>query len=213
MYAASSRILILKTWGNVVGRDRALSEMDSFVGSAGGKGKAASELGMAASTLRSLRKYYDHLLVDSGQTLESPEHLLARALQAGETTDIELTAGIPPQARSLAKEIAALATSGGGAIIIGVDDNRRVVGLRDSRERIEGLAQIVEPTPTVNVTYTSLEGKEVCVLLIEGGREPLYYVDNRPYVRDGTLSRPAKPSEVIDLVLQRGQPHQLQQAE
>jgi hypothetical protein len=206
MHSASSRTLILKTWGNVVGRSRALSEINALVGSAGSMRRAASELHMSPSTLRSLKNYYEALLDTEEECLESAEQLLDRALFSGETTGIELTARIPEQARSLAKEIAAFATSGGGAIVIGVDDNRRVVGLTDSRERIEGLIQIVQPTPTVRIAYTSREGKEICVLFVQKGREPIYYVDSRPYVRDGSLSRPAKPDEVMHLVLQHGKP-------
>ena len=186
------RTTVLRTWGNVVGRDRAVAGVNEFVERAGGAAKAAENLGMSTTTLRKLRRYFEGL----------PGHTdpVDRALEAGESSSVEFKEAMPGQVRDLAKEVAALATSGGGLILMGVADDHTIVGFDDSKERVEGVMQLVSPSPAVRVELHERRGRQLCAIFVEAGDEPVYYVDGRPYLRDGSLSRPARPDEVVRLV-------------
>jgi hypothetical protein len=197
------RTNVLRTWGNVVGRGRAVGGLDQFIEGSGSVVSAAKTLGMSASTLRRLRRYFESLHVhDTPADLQGVPTgaLIDRALESGESDSVEFKETIPTQARDLAKELAAFATSGGGLVLIGVANDHTVVGFTDSRERAEGVVQMVNPTPRVHVELHRRKGKTICAMIVEQGEAPVYYVDHRPYVRDGTLSRPAKPDEVERLI-------------
>jgi hypothetical protein len=127
--------------------------------------------------------------------------IVSEALAGGEGPFVEFKEAFPDQARRLAEEIAAFSTSGGGVLLLGVDDFGRVVGCDDSRERVEGVLQSVSPQPSATVeVYEHSEGR-ICVVQVADGSEPVYYVDNRPYLREGSISRPARPDEVKHLIL------------
>ena len=131
---------------------------------------------------------------------DKADNLIDRALDSGESNSVEFKETIPRQARDLAKEVAAFSTSGGGLILIGVTDEGEIVGFPDARERVEGVLQLVDPTPPARVQLHERAGKSLCVIFVEKGEDPPYYVENRPYLRDGSLSRPARPDEVKRLV-------------
>ena len=200
----SFRNQVLRTWGNVVGRDRAVADLHEFTQAAGGIGAAARSLGMAESTLRGLRDYFAslpvHLSAFGGASIDEA---IDHALRSGENSKIEFKEAIPKQVRDLANEIAAFASSGGGLILLGIDDGGRVIGFAEPRERVEGVVQMVEPTPRVHIALRGHSGKLVCAIAVEPGDSPVYYVDHRPYISDGSLSRPAKPDEVLRLVRSR----------
>ena len=112
----------------------------------------------------------------------------------------------------LAREIAAFATSGGGRILIGVDDSGNLQGLPNLNEpggrdlllrRIEGISHgTVKPPVTPIVRFATESEKAICIIDVPEGTQPLYYVHNIPYLRHLTQSRPAHPEEVIAKVRQ-----------
>ncbi|MEZ4502675.1 MAG: ATP-binding protein [Dehalococcoidia bacterium] len=118
------------------------------------------------------------------------------ALGAGEGQHVEFKAAMPKQARDLATEIAAFASSGGGWILLGVDDAGRVVGFDAALERVEGIVKLVDPSPSVTVWIESHGQVPLCVIRVAAGETPPYFVESRPYVRRGSLSEPASPDEV-----------------
>lgn len=128
--------------------------------------------------------------------LDPRVRLIDNSIAIGEGQDVEFKAQIPRNASDLATEIAAFATSGGGTILLGVDDAGRVVGYDDGRERIEGIARNVAPTPTMSIDLVPYHEKTIGLVRVGGGPEPIYYANDRPYVRQGSLSRPATPGEV-----------------
>ena len=116
----------------------------------------------------------------------------------------------PANARELAKEIAAFATSNAGTILIGVSDSGELVGLpscatADGRDqiirRLEGITRgTVRPAVTPTARFALENGVIVLVLSVPKGLQPVYYSSNTPYVRHLTEARPAEPHEVIERV-------------
>lgn len=130
---------------------------------------------------------------------------LPELASGGESEIIEFKREMPKQARDLAKEIAAFASSRGGRILLGVDDDGSIIGIRNVQDpeirdacgqRIVGVCQTINPPVRPNLSWASANGTGVLVITVEKGAEPLYYVDSRAYLRHDTVSRPATPAEV-----------------
>jgi hypothetical protein len=107
--------------------------------------------------------------------------------------------------RDLARHIAAFATSGGGALLIGVRNDGTISGINGAssvegrdrwRKAIYAASRGVKPAIVVAPDFVEFNGQTVLVVRIPRGREPVYYFSNRPYIRDGQASRPAEPDEV-----------------
>lgn len=135
------------------------------------------------------------------------------ALRTDESQEFEFKE-VPPSDRSsrykLAEELAAFATSNDGLVLLGVTNGRTVVGLPGAdtseeqariREVIENAADMVRPRISVSITFVELGDGWVAAIEVRKGREPVYYVGGKPYVRTGSRSRPAEPDEVKQLIL------------
>ena len=141
------------------------------------------------------------------------ENMLEQDLERGEGRTVEFKSQFPTNARQLAEIIASFATSDGGRIYLGINDNGTIYGLdefydiddpkeRDSiQRRIQGIVQKVEPRIRVKVEFLRKNGKGIVAIIVPKGIEPIYYVGNIPYVRDLSSSRRATPEEVKELHL------------
>ena len=135
---------------------------------------------------------------------------LAILRSRGECQEIEYMESFPTQAHDLAKEIAAFASCNPGTILIGVSDDGELKGLDDAStpedrdrylRRIEGICRgPVKPAITPTVKYAYEDKKAVIVIFVPKGSQPIYYSNDKPYVRHITESRPAEPHEVIELI-------------
>jgi hypothetical protein len=112
--------------------------------------------------------------------------------------------------RDLAKHIAAFATSGGGVLLIGVRNDGTIGGVNDAdtvsgrdrwRKALFATSRAVKPAIIVAPEFVDVNDAMVLAVRIPRGREPVYYVSNRPYIRDGQASRPAEPDEVKALYM------------
>ena len=128
--------------------------------------------------------------------------------QVGETAAVDFKEAFPDQAHRLGKEIAAMASSGGGRTYIGINDNGELCGITatngderdDIAERAHSIARTVKPVPKVNYYFAVESTHTVLVLDIPKQDHPVFYYDSRPYIRDERRARPAEPEEVIELV-------------
>lgn len=128
----------------------------------------------------------------------------------GEGQDLEYMVSFPSNARDLAKEIAAFASTNSGTILIGVADDGELIGIphlddaqvRDSLlQRVEGLCNgPIQPSITPGAVFAKESDRTVLVLHVTRGNQPVYYCQHTPYVRHLTESRPARPDEVVERV-------------
>jgi predicted HTH transcriptional regulator len=117
----------------------------------------------------------------------------------------------------LAKWVACFASTKGGRILLGVDDQGGLVGLNepytDSPEgkeafqrliRSQVLTQVKPPIlPIVDLIRDKESGRMVGMIVVAKGSKPPYYYQNTPYVRDCEECRPANPDEVEEMILAR----------
>ena len=151
------------------------------------------------ATERSFQEYY--LSTPAPQTSRTE---LLRLIRGGEDTYLELKVKLSNSER-IAQEIVALANTGGGVIIFGVNDQMRIEGLDDPENVQEELVRIcreeVKPPlfPFIDrIAFDS--GRRVVALDIEAKRRPYRTSDGRFYVRIGAEKREATREELSSLL-------------
>jgi hypothetical protein len=137
------------------------------------------------------------------------EEIASKDLE-GESDQVEFKENLPDNIQVLAKEIAAFASTKGGRIYLGVDDNGGVIGVDEKQlvsfdkfqQRIAGIAtEAIKPALTVAVETYQVGSKTLIQIRVPKGSEPAYYVNNVPYIRVLTTSRPATPQDIKSLHL------------
>jgi len=132
----------------------------------------------------------------------------------GEANDIEYKEQVPANSRSYTRTVAAFANGAGGRIIFGVhNDDWQVVGIpheqlfTDEDRITNAIYDSVEPTPDFDVSYQSIEGKDIIVVRVYPGRRRPYYLkpegkDSGTYLRVAGTTRHAGEDLVRDLEFQ-----------
>ena len=147
-----------------------------------------------------LMAFDDALVRDSSEALT---FAVAELISPDESEWVEQKAAAE-EPRKIAREIAAFATSDGGLVLVGVGDDGTVSGCADDLARFEGIASKgVAPAAPTLATRVQVGDVSIVAIRVYRGDAPVYYVDNRPYIRDGSTSRPASPEEVRQLVVAR----------
>jgi ATP-dependent DNA helicase RecG len=144
------------------------------------------------------RSFYERMFIEEHPTLEQMD--LRNTIRGGEDTYIELKVRVT-NSEKLAAEIVALANTDGGAIIFGVNDNRRIEGLDDPEEDEAQLREICR-TQIVPPVYPYIDkrafdnGRRIIVLQVDNRRGPHYTQDYRYYLREGATIREARGPEI-----------------
>ncbi|MBA3441445.1 MAG: putative DNA binding domain-containing protein [Pyrinomonadaceae bacterium] len=149
-------------------------------------------------TERSFQEYV--LSTPAPQTSRSE---LMRLVRGGEDTFLELKVKLS-NPEKIAQGIVALANTGGGCIVFGVNDQLRVEGLEDADNVQEELVricreQIMPPLVPYIDCLAFDNGRRIVALDIDGKRRPYRTRDGRYYIRIGAEKREATREELSDL--------------
>jgi ATP-dependent DNA helicase RecG len=139
-------------------------------------------------------------------------NLLAQ-IQLGESKTLEVKSELP-QYDQIAKTIVAFANTSGGKLLIGVDDDRQVVGVSEEDvltlpDRITSLIfDRCYPAILPEIYSANLDGKLVLVVEIFRGNLLPYYLqsegkNNGTYLRVGASNRRADFEHILELERQR----------
>lgn len=112
------------------------------------------------------------------------------------------------------KTVAALLNSEGGALLLGVDDDRNVIGLahdyklfgkKDSRDAYENFLTTLllqnlgkDSSTLISITFHELDGKDIAKVAVKRSPKPVYDKDGLLYIRAGNSTRPLNPKETVD---------------
>lgn len=145
----------------------------------------------------------------SNVTFEPPEwHTQIEALiSQGEGLTIDLKEVLPPEKDKWLKTIAAFANYDGGVILVGVDDDGKIIGVSGDAATInkdkDTISRMIRgnlvPCPEFNVENYEIEGKQVIAISVQKGNLPPYGIHpDKPvyYVRRGANSFLARQEEV-----------------
>lgn len=129
---------------------------------------------------------------------------LLRLIRGGEDTFLELKVKLS-NTEKIAQEIVALANTGGGVIVFGVNDQLRVEGVDDPERVQEDLVRIcreeVQPPLVPFIERIALDnGRRIVALDIESKRRPYRTRDGRFYLRIGAEKREASREEISTLL-------------
>lgn len=129
---------------------------------------------------------------------------LVRMLRGGEDTFLELKVRFS-NVEKLTQEIIALANTGGGALVFGVNDHLRIEGVDDPEDIETQLRDIcanqIQPPvfPYINkVAFDS--GRRIVVLEVDTDNRPHRTLDDRFYIREGSTKREATREELSTLL-------------
>jgi len=132
---------------------------------------------------------------------------LKTILSQGENLQIEFKEKITSP-KSFAAEMAALANSKGGDILIGVSDDGKIKGIKKTQKLEEHIINIArnncEPSLLPEFSYQEIDGKTVGVLHIYQSSEPHRVKDGKFYIRAGSTKREASIDEIRRLFQTRG---------
>ena len=111
--------------------------------------------------------------------------------------------------KSWLKTVSAFANGIGGALIFGISDKEKIIGLDNYKKDSENISEIIktkiEPLPKVTLKHYLIEDKNIIILFVHSGKETPYYFTEgghqTAYIRLGNESIPAKNSDLINLIL------------
>jgi ATP-dependent DNA helicase RecG len=129
---------------------------------------------------------------------------LLRLIRGGEDTFLELKVKLS-NTEKIAQEIVALANTGGGVIVFGVNDQLRVEGVEDPESVQDELVRIcreeLQPSLVPFIDRIALDnGRRIVALDVEGKRRPYRTRDGRFYIRIGSEKREASREELSALL-------------
>jgi ATP-dependent DNA helicase RecG len=151
---------------------------------------------------RTERSFQEYVLSTPAQPTSRTE--LLRLVRGGEDTFLELKVKLS-NPEKIAQEIVALANTGGGTIIFGVNDQMRIEGVDDAESVQEELVRIcrdeIQPALVPFIDRIAFDsGRRVVALDVEGKRRPYRTREGRFYVRVGSEKREASREELSALL-------------
>jgi ATP-dependent DNA helicase RecG len=123
-----------------------------------------------------------------------------RLVRGGEDTYLELKVKLS-NTEKIAQEIVALANTGGGVLVFGVNDQLRVEGVDDPDEVQETLAHIcrddIQPSLVPLIDRIAFDnGRRIVALEVDGKRRPYRTRDGRFFMRFGSEKRETTREEL-----------------
>ncbi len=120
-------------------------------------------------------------------------------LDQGEGQSVEFEKSIPSE-DDIARELVAFANADGGKIIYGLDDkNKHLVGVEVKDDFEDWLKSIgknrCSPSIVPSIEITEKADKKIIIITVPEGDDKPYRSDEICYIRDGSVSRPAKENE------------------
>ena len=138
---------------------------------------------------------------------------LTEKIYLGEDSTIEFKRELPHR-KSLADEIAAFANASGGVILIGVDDDSKIVGMdrqdldRTERTVVEVCRDNIDPM--VHIVTEKLRIDDKNLLKIEVPRSPFVHKSSNGYfIRQGSSKREMTTEQLGRLLQSRSQAHRI----
>ncbi|HKG20897.1 MAG TPA: ATP-binding protein, partial [Blastocatellia bacterium] len=148
------------------------------------------------------RSYFEQKMTGGYSRMLDRNDLLA-LVRGGEDTYLEFKIRLV-NTEKITAEIVALANTGGGTMIFGVNDQRRLEGLDDPEQVEEQLIDIcrnqIKPPLLPKIDKVSFDnGIRVVVLEVDDRRAPHSTPDHRYFIRIGSTKREADGIEIAAL--------------
>ncbi len=138
---------------------------------------------------------------------------LTEQIQKGESKTLELKEALPKN-ENIAKTVVAFSNTSGGKLIIGVNDQREIIGIDDNElfDMQDKIASIIagscSPGILPEIYSVNIEGKLVLVIEVVRGNLKPYFLKSQgkadgTYIRIGATNRPADLDTIAELERQK----------
>lgn len=112
-----------------------------------------------------------------------------------------------PNIDSIARSITAFINTHGGDLIVGIDDNKKVLGIKQAQQQAimiqNALIELIKPNAPISVQVIGYKKKEVVLISVwEGAKKPYQY-KGVIYDRNGQSTRKTSPKTLNNLISQR----------
>ena len=142
----------------------------------------------------------------------SSDQPLLLEIQKGESKTLEFKQQLP-KGQQIAKTLIAFANSSGGKLIVGVTDDRQLIGIQDDifelQDKITSMIyELCAPQLAAQIYIENIDGVELLVVEVARGILFPYYLksvgrEQGTYIRLGASNRVASPEHIQQLELQR----------
>ena len=142
----------------------------------------------------------------------SSDQPLLLEIQKGESKTLEFKQQLP-KGQQIAKTLIAFTNSSGGKLIVGVTDDRQLVGIQDDifelQDKITSMIyELCAPQLAAQIYIENIDGVELLVVEVARGSLFPYYLksvgrEQGTYIRLGASNRVASPEHIQQLELQR----------
>jgi len=121
-------------------------------------------------------------------------------IRKGETQNLEFT----ENAEDVGKSVCSLANTNNGLILVGVSDDRKIIGCTEKDEqKIANIAHTCKPSIYPKIEKVEVNDKNVFVVEVKKS-DQLHSYRNVAYKRIGTHDKPLSPEEVIEFAKATG---------
>ncbi len=133
--------------------------------------------------------------------------IIENLLQQKESVRLEFKSTI--NIDSIAKSITSFINTQGGDLVVGIDDNKNVLGVEHAQQQSitiqNALVNLIKPTAPISVQAISYKTKEVILISVwEGAKKP-YLFNSVIYNRIGKVTKTTSPNKLTNLISQRKQ--------
>jgi ATP-dependent DNA helicase RecG len=133
--------------------------------------------------------------------------IIENLLQQEDGVRLEFTAHSNIDA--IAKSITAFINTDGGDLIVGIDDDKKIIGIKHAHQQGQSiqntLVELIKPTAPISVQVINYKGKNILLISVwEGAKKPYLY-KGIIYNRIGGITTTTTPDELINLISQRKQ--------
>lgn len=133
--------------------------------------------------------------------------VIENLLQQKKGVRLELKA--QPNIDALAKSITSFINTHGGDLVVGVDENKKVLGVKHALQQSiaiqNALVDLIKPTAPISVQVITYKKKDVLLISVwEGAKKPYQY-RGVIYNRIGQATKPISPEKLTTLISQRKQ--------
>ena len=125
--------------------------------------------------------------------------MLPDLLKKGEGERIEYKRSLG-EIKEILETIVAFANTNGGWIVVGVDDDGRVVGVKIGKGTLENLVntiiQSTDPPIYPSISIEEKDQRKVIIITVPAGEDKPYFYKGRAYVRVGRINKSISRSEL-----------------
>jgi hypothetical protein len=123
---------------------------------------------------------------------------LNNILDHGEGQHVEFKSDFPEQAHKIAKSMVAFSNSGGGIILMGIEDDGTLIGIANPSKACDRLADIAKACnpPLCPKIDRIMITSDITVVYAEFSHSPISMYQDKVYVRVSATSRPASGKDI-----------------